>query len=545
MIYIELSNIYKDTITKFKIKLMIKKSIYLIIFLAITVAIYFYFFKVNTIKDFSYEFTKIEKGNIKKIVSATGTIVPTSKIVLSSEISGKIVNIFKDYNDKVLIGEKLALFDQNPFKLRVKESQTSVDISSSVLKQKDASLEKAKAELSNTKSNRVGSIAKIDDYKLYVESLKKQLSNQKKLYNNKYISKNEFENSELDFNRSTFQLQNLQADLISINATIDSKISTIKIIEAEIEEIKILIDQRKLTLETEKLDLSKTIIASPIEGFILDKHISIGDVLGSYQKDSIMFTIAESLENMNLDIFIDESDIGKIKINQKVIFSTDAFPDIKIEANISQIRFTPIDEQNVITYQVIASFQNPGTILFPGMTANIDIIIDEREKILKIKNTALNIKIQGESEKSNNNKWGGNSGSQSQMKEIMGNLNLTKEQKGKMRSIYPQLGKKKEELINKGMSEDKVTKQVSIFFESLFVETLTDNQKIKFFKLKKSMQIKKIYKLIDEVPQELKITTGLSAGGYTEIISGEIKEGDEIISKVEIKETIKKALRLF
>jgi HlyD family secretion protein len=255
------------------------------------------------------------------------------------------------------------------------------------------------------------------------------------------------------------QLQNLQADLLSLNATIDSRIYTIKIIEAEIEEIKTLISQRKLTLESEKLDLSKTIITSPIKGFILDKHISIGDVLGSYQKDSIMFTIAESLENMNLEIFIDESDIGNIKLNQNVIFSTDAFPDKKIEANISQIRYTPIEEQNVITYQVIASFKNPNQILFPGMTANIDIIIDERKDILKIKNAALSVKIQGEPTEPKKNKWGGNSGSQSQMQEIMGKLNLTKQQKGKMGSIYPQLGKKKEELTNKGMSEEKVTKQ--------------------------------------------------------------------------------------
>ena len=92
-----------------------------------------------------------------------------------------------------------------------------------------------------------------------------------------------------------------------------------------------------------------------------------------------MFTIAESLENMNLEIFIDESDIGNIKIKSKCIFSTDAFPNKKIEANISQIRYTPIEEQNVITYQVIASFKNPDQILFPGMTANIDIIIDERK----------------------------------------------------------------------------------------------------------------------------------------------------------------------
>ena len=525
---------------------MIKKTIYSIVFLLIIASSYYFFFnKKDKITNITYQFTKVEKGNIKKIVSATGTIVPTSEIVLSSEISGKIVNIFKDYNDVVLEGEKLAMFDQNPFLLKAKESQTSVDISTSVLKQKKASLEKAKAELNNAKSNKVGSIAKIDDYELYVANLKNNLSNQIQLLKNKYISKKEFESSELEFNRSLFQLQNLQADFLSLDAIINSRISSIKIIEAEIEEIKTLISQRQLTLESQKLDLSKTIITSPIKGFILDKHISIGDVLGSYQKDSIMFTIAESLENMNLEIFIDESDIGNIKLNQKVIFTTDAFPDQKIEANISQIRYTPIEEQNVIRYQVIASFKNPNEILFPGMTANIDIIIDERNDILRIKNASLSVKIQGVPAIVKKNKWGGGGNDQSQMREIMGKMNLSKEQQGKMRSIYPQLGKKKNELASKGMSEEKVSKQVSVFFETLFVELLTDDQKNNFFKLKKSSEVKKIYKLVDGQNQEIIISTGLSAGGFTEILKGEVKVGDEIISKVIIKETEKKALRLF
>ena len=524
---------------------MIKKTIYFIIFLLVLFSsYYFFFYQKNKITNITYEFTKIEKGNIKKIVSATGTIVPTSEIVLSSEISGKIVNIFKDYNDVVLEGEKLALFDQDPFILKVKKSQTAVDISNSVLKQKKASLEKAKAELNNVKSNRGGSKAKIDDYKLYITNIKKTLSNQKKLLKSKYISLQEFESSELSFNRSIFQLQNLQADLLSLDATIESRVSTIKIIEAEIEEIKTLISQRKLTLESEKLDLSKTIIISPIKGFILDKHINIGDVLGSYQKDSIMFTIAESLENMNLEIFIDESDIGNIKVGQNIIFSTDAFPDKKIEANISQIRYTPIEEQNVITYQVIASFQNPNQILFPGMTANIDIIIDERNDILKIKNAALSVKIQGESTKPKKSKWGNNSGGQSDMREIMGKLNLTKKQRGKMMSIWPQLGKKKEELTNKGMAEGKVTKQVSLFFENLFIKLLTDEQLSKFYILKSS-QIKKAYQMIDKKPEEIGLSVGLKAGGYTEILNSEVNEGDEFISKVIINESTKKALRLF
>jgi HlyD family secretion protein len=248
---------------------------------------------------------------------------------------------------------------------------------------------------------------------------------------------------------------------------------------------------------------------------------------------------------MNLEIFIDESDIGNIKLDQKVIFTTDAFPEQKIEANISQIRYTPIEEQNVIRYQVIASFKNPNEILFPGMTANIDIIIDERNDILKIKNSSLSIKLQGVPKKVKKNNWGSGDGGQSQIRDMIGKMNLSKDQQGKMRSIYPQLGKKKEELVNKGMPEEKVNKQVSIFFETLFVELLTDEQKNTFFKLKKSSEVKKIYKLIDGQTQEIRISTGLSAGGFTEILQGEVKEGDEIISKVIIQEVEKKALRLF
>ena len=116
----------------------------------------------------------------------------------------------------------------------------------------------------------------------------------------------------LSLNTSTvFQYSTLESEILSLNAIIDSREAQIKIINAEIEEVEKLIEQTELTLESEKLDLSKTKIVSPIDGFILDKHISVGDVLGAYQKDSIMFTIAETLSKMNIEIFIDESDIGK------------------------------------------------------------------------------------------------------------------------------------------------------------------------------------------------------------------------------------------
>lgn len=287
---------------------------------------YYYFSKTTVSTETSYEFSKIEKGDITKVVSATGTIVSKSEIILSSEISGKIIKVEKDYNDNVSIGDILAFFDQNPFQIGVKESEAAIEISEATLKQKKASLLKSKAELNNAVSTKNGAISNINDFELLVNNLKKNLIRQKLLFEKKIISVREFELNKLEYERSIFQLDNLKSVLLSAEAVIQSSQAQIQIIKAEVEEIKSLIVQRKLTFETQKIDLSKTVVISPIDGFILDRHISVGDVLGAYQKDSIMFTISEGLEKMNVEIFIDESDIGNIKVGQPIIFTTDAYP---------------------------------------------------------------------------------------------------------------------------------------------------------------------------------------------------------------------------
>ena len=102
-----------------------KKIFILFLIVVLFAGSYFYFFKNNEeVNTTSYEYIKIEKGNIKKSVSATGKIIPTSTLVLSSEISGKIVDIKKDYNEQINKGDVLAIFDQNPFTLNVEETKT-------------------------------------------------------------------------------------------------------------------------------------------------------------------------------------------------------------------------------------------------------------------------------------------------------------------------------------------------------------------------------------------------------------------------------------
>ena len=505
---------------------------------------YFYIRSNEEISTTSYEFIKIEKGNIKKIVSATGKIIPTSSQILSSEISGKIVDIKKDFNQIVKKGDVLAIFDQNPFILKVKEMETSVEITKSKLKQKLASFDKADSELNNAISNKNGSEAEFNDFKFFIKKLEQNLVNQEILYKNKFISTNEYEDAKLEYDRALYQLSIFESDILSLDAIIESRKAQIKIIEAEIEEVKTQIKQNQLTLESEKLDLSKTKIISPINGFILDRHINVGDVLGAYQKDSIMFTIAESLSSMNIEIFIDEADIGNIKPGQLVEFSTDAFPNRKLNAKITQIRYSPVDDQNVITYEVLALFDNPDNLLLPGMTANVDIIVEEKNDVLKVKNSALSVKLNQPSKKENkNNRWG--SGGQSQMREIMDQLNMSKEQQNKMRSVYPKLGKVRESLLAKNISQEKIAKEMALYIENALIELLTDEQTSKYYSLKQSLNVKKLYKIIDGNPKKIELITGLNASGFTEIIKGDVKMGDEVISKVLITKSEKKALRLF
>ena len=172
-----------------------KKFILLILAIIIAGGGYYYFFVSNNteVATTSYEYIKIEKGNIKKTVSATGKIIPTSTLTLSSEISGKIVEINKDFNEQINKGEVLAIFDQNPFTLSVKESQTSVDISKSKLKQKQASLEKAKSELNNSIANKYGAESRLEDSNLYLSKLEENLEERKALFDKKFISKKEFD----------------------------------------------------------------------------------------------------------------------------------------------------------------------------------------------------------------------------------------------------------------------------------------------------------------------------------------------------------------
>ena len=127
----------------------------------------------------------------------------------------------------------------------------------------------------------------------------------------------------------------------------------------------------------------------------------------------------------------------------------------------------------------------------------------------------------------------------------MAQINMTTEQQNKMRSVYPKLGKVRGSLEAKNLSPEKIGKEIQLYIENALVELLTDEQRNKYFELKQSLNVKKVFKLVEGSHEKIDLITGLNSGGYTEIIKGEVEEGDDVISKVVVETSEKKALRLF
>ena len=216
------------------------------------------------------------------------------------------------------------------------------------------------------------------------------------------------------------------------------------------------------------------------------------------------------------------------------------------EVKMSSIKLAEID---VLANEVIKKKMTPGMQILVARSGKViyqkSFGFHTDNSLLKVKNSALTVKLnqKPKANKSGGSGWG--SGRPSQMQEIMGQLDMTSDQQNKMRSVYPKLGKLRASLELKNMSPEKIGKEMQLFIENGLIDVLTDEQKNKYFTLKESLNIKKVFKLVDGEHKQVDLVTGLNSGGYTEIIKGELNEGDQVISKITVETSQKKALRLF
>lgn len=276
-------------------------------------------------------------GNITESITASGIINPLSTVSIGTQASGRIAEIYVDYNSEVQKDQLLALIDQDNAKANVA--------------QREASLEIAKAQVAVEENN--------------VKYYKKTLDRISKLNASKYSTEKELEAAERDYDNAVAQLGLNKAQVKQAEASLNSALT----------------------------ELAYTEIKSPVNGIVISKAVEVGQTVAASFSTPELFSVAEDLTKMQIEASVVEADIAKVKEGQKVRFVVDSYADDYFYGVVTQVRNQAVTTSNVVTYTVVIGIDNSQLKLKPGMTANVEIITAEKENILLAPNQALRFYI--------------------------------------------------------------------------------------------------------------------------------------------------------
>ncbi|MBR9824475.1 MAG: HlyD family efflux transporter periplasmic adaptor subunit [Alphaproteobacteria bacterium] len=288
-----------------------------------------------------------ETGSIRRSVAASGAVRALVTVEVGSQLSGQISELFVDFNDDVEAGQIIAQLDPQTFETRVREAEAS--------------------------------------YATAIASLQLQRASYNRVVATTRTARLEYERTEALHQRGNAS----QAALDNASASLDAAEAELGVAEAQIANAQAVVRQREATLAGARIDLERTSIRSPISGIVVDRAVDQGQTVAASLSSPTLFTIAQDLSQVQIDAQIDEADIGQIVTGQPVSFTVDAFPDLELNGVVEQIRLAPVTLQNVVTYTVVVSADNPRQRLLPGMTANMDIVTGERSDVLTVSNAAL------------------------------------------------------------------------------------------------------------------------------------------------------------
>jgi HlyD family secretion protein len=169
----------------------------------------------------------------------------------------------------------------------------------------------------------------------------------------------------------------------------------LRVAEAMLKNAVAQVAQNEAAQRQAQVDLDHTFIRAPVDGVVVGRTVDVGQTVAASLQAPTLFTIAQDLRNMQVDTNVDEADVGRVKVGQATTFTVDSFPGRTFSGEVVQIRKAPLVVQNVVTYDVVVSAKNPEQRLLPGMTANVRIIIDQKEGVLQVPNAALRFRPPG------------------------------------------------------------------------------------------------------------------------------------------------------
>ena len=309
------------------------KKILIIFVVIIALSAGAYFLLRSDQNDQKYGTEKVTRGDIVSTITATGAVNAVTTVLVGTQVSGTIRDIYVDFNSPVKKGQLIAQIDPAIF---------------------DAQVAQARANLLAAKANVEKAVVALAD-------AKRTLNRQKELFAKNLVARSDVDAAETAYDTAGTQVSAAKAQ----------------------------VSQAEAALRIAETNLRYARIISPVNGIVVSRNVDIGQTVAASFQTPTLFNIAQDLTKMQVDSSVAEADIGKIQVGQPVEFTVDAYPDSPFQGSVSEIRNAPITVQNVVTYDVVVKVDNPEMKLKPGMTANVSIIVSSKKNVLRIPNAAL------------------------------------------------------------------------------------------------------------------------------------------------------------
>jgi len=492
-------------------------------FMAAIVLAGFYFWGDSSSTP-QYLTARVERGNLRNTVTATGALQAVTTVQVGSQASGTISALYADFNSVVKKGQVVAQLDPSTAKAQVEQARANLQNAQAGLANARAAVVNSRAGVSDAQARNLAAKSTVQNNQAGVSAaeanvavLKAQqddalslLKQQESLLKAGVIAQRDYDvaqtayrTAEARYNQAVSQLNQAKlteqsastAGIAQSKATVEQSQAQVQQSQAQVQQAAAQVQQATAALSLAEVNLSHTTITSPIDGIVVSRDVNVGQTVAASLSAPTLFTIANDLTQMQVIANIDQADIGLVEQAKSVKFSVDAFPGKDFEGKIEQMRLNPQNVQNVVTYNVVIDVSNPEQTLKPGMTANLTITIDERNNVLKVANAALRFTPQ---------RTGTSAAGQGQGQGGQGQGQGRRRQQG-----------------DNASGDNSSQNQ----FAPASAPVLPG-------------QIRVVWVLgQDGKPERRRITTGLSDGSATEVVDGDLKEGDLVITGQQISGT--------
>jgi HlyD family secretion protein len=492
-------------------------------FMAAIVLAGFYFWGDSSSTP-SYLTARVERGNLRNTVTATGALQAVTTVQVGSQASGTISALYADFNSTVKKGQVIAQLDPSQAKAQVDQARANLEQAKAGLANARAAVTNSRAGVSdaqarnqaarstvqNNQAGVSGAEANVAVLKAQQDDAMSLLKQQESLLKAGVIAQRDYDvavtaykTAEAKYNQAVAQLNQAKiseqssssAGIAQSQATVQQAQAQVQQSQAQVQQAAAQVQQAQAALSLAEVNLSHTTIASPIDGVVVSRDVNVGQTVAASLSAPTLFTIANDLTQMQVIANIDQADIGLVEQAKSVKFSVDAFPGKEFDGKIEQMRLNPVNVQNVVTYNVVIDVDNPDQKLKPGMTANLTITIDERNNVLKVPNSALRFTPQRTDSGTGAGAQGQGQG-QGRRRQQQGDNNAQQGGNGGQSNFAP-------------ASAPVLPGQVRV------VWVLGQDGK----------------------PQRRRITVGLSDGAATEVVDGDLKEGDMVITGQQVSST--------